>query len=233
MTKLPLFSTINGVIFPNSNNCFTIGRAFSMASVREAYKNFEGKIVISTQKSITLSKPTIETVYKTACLCKITNLIELPDNTIRFSATGEDRFKIEVIQDQGDLRYATGEIMKIPSRSNETSPQKKEHLAKKLQGLNLDLEDEEYMQLNNLKSTADDYEFAMMLGRFVGMAQIKMRELTVEEMNKGLFVLDVLTDQEKKAVDQGMAYMQEILESNDLKASIQKMEKFLENTKPT
>ena len=122
--------------------------------------------------------------------------------------------------------------MKTPTRSNDTIPQKKEHLIRKIKALNLDLEDEDFTQLTNLKNTSDDYDFAMMLGRFIGTVQIKMRELTVEEMNKGLFILDVLTDQETQAVDQGMAYMQEILVSNDPKASIQMMEQFLENTKP-
>ncbi len=232
MVKLPLFSTINGVIFPSSNNCFTIGRPFSMASVREAFKNFEGKIVISTQKSITLSKPTLITIYKTACVCKITNLIELPDNTIRFLATAEERFKVEDIQDQGEIRYAIGETMKIPNRSRDITLQKKEHLIQKVKNLNLGLKDEDFSQLTNLKNTGDDFDFTMMLGRFVSMAQIKMRELTVDEMNKGLFILDILTEQEKEAIDQGIAYMQQILESDDLKGSIQKMEYFLENTQP-
>jgi ATP-dependent Lon protease len=228
MTKLPLFSTINGVIFPNSTNYFTIRRPFSLASVKAAFASPNRQLIIATQKSLELEKPTTDTIYETACLCKVNNLIELPDGSVKFSAFGESRFKVIELIDTGDTRFAIGEIFPQLKKSHEISLATKEKIVAKLNSINLDLEENEYSILANLKNAEDDFNFIMGLGHFTAKKQIKMRDLTIEEMNKGLFILDVLTDFEKKSVDQGMANMQQILQSNDLKKSLQVMEEYLE-----
>lgn len=227
MTKLPLFSTVNGVMFPNTSQYFTIRRDFSVASVKEAVAKFNNQLLIATQKSISRKKPAFDDIYTTGCLCTVTNMIELPDGDIKFSAFAERRFKISNLVDEGVVRYGLGKEFEEPTRSNEIPSEVKESLLQKLKSLDLDLEDEEYEMLKNLKSSEDDYTLAMHLGYFAAKTQIKMREPTIEEINKGLYILDLLTEAEKKSVDQGMANMLEILESSNFPASIKKMEKYL------
>lgn len=80
-----------------------------------------------------------------------------------------------------------------------------------------------------MKPDDEDYPFTMLLGFFTAKLQIKTRELTIDEINKGISIFDALTKEEKTSIDDGMASMHEVLASNDFKASIEKMGKYLED----
>lgn len=227
MLKRPLFSTINSIIFPGSPSMFMIKRDFSIGSVKEAMKNHNGELIITSQKEMSVKKAGLNDMYTIGCLCKIDNEIELPDGTIKFAVTALDRIRIKDVIDEKDVRFATGELIERPSKKKTIPLPRKEKLVSKLKSLKPDMEDDDISSLIHFNPDVEDYEFVMTFSHFLKHDQIKHRELTLDEINTGTMLLDVLTEEEKQKVNLGMAKMQELLESNDFETSVQKMEKML------
>ncbi|MGE0632663.1 MAG: LON peptidase substrate-binding domain-containing protein [Pseudobdellovibrionaceae bacterium] len=223
----PLFSTVNSVVFPKSSTVFIIRRDFSINSVKEAMKNHHNQLVITSQKSMTTEIPDFDGIFHTGCLCEITNHIELPDGTVKFEADAISRVKINKLIDQNGTRFADVRPYTDPTSQNLISLTHKEELLNQLRSADLDLDDEEYVRLMNLEPSLPDYDFVMVFCRFLRMSVIKHRELTFAEINKGLKIWDVLTPTELKKVDEGMAEMQKILESEDYTSSVKKFEELL------
>ncbi|MGZ5279509.1 MAG: LON peptidase substrate-binding domain-containing protein [Pseudobdellovibrionaceae bacterium] len=227
MISRPLFSTINTIVFPTSSSMFIINRDFSIASVKESLAKFDAELIVASQKTMSIGKPGKGGLYPVGCLCKIVNHIELPDGTMKFSAQAQSRIKIHEISEKGLVIFGSGELLASPSPTNLISKSRKDSLVAKLKSLRLDIEDEDISFLMGLKSEMSDEAFIMGAAHVLNHHLIHHRQLTFEEKNRGAMILDVLTEAEKQKVNQGMAEMYSIVESNEWERSMQQMERAL------
>jgi len=225
--KIPLFPTVNSVVFPNSSSVYMIKREFSINAVKESQAKYGSQIVITSQKDMATERPGPDQVYRTACLCEVTNVIELPDRSMKFAATAKVRFRIDDIIDADSVFYAIGETLIDTFESTPKLLARKEVIVERLKRLNLQLEEEDKSLLTHLFDAAKERDFVWSICQLLRHEQIQHRSLSLDEINRGVSILDALTVDEKKKVNSGMARMQEILESSDLVKSLQLIENIL------
>jgi len=90
---LPLLPLREIVIFPNTAIPLFIGRARSILAIERAYST-DKMIFLSAQKDAKLDNPTEEDIYKIGTICKILQLLKLPDGTLKILVEGLNRGRI-------------------------------------------------------------------------------------------------------------------------------------------
>lgn len=90
---LPLLPLREIVVFPNTAVPLFIGRAKSIIAIEKAYNN-DKIIFLSAQKDAKLDNPTEEDIYKVGTICKILQLLKLPDGTLKILVEGLNRGRI-------------------------------------------------------------------------------------------------------------------------------------------
>ncbi len=90
---LPLLPLREIVVFPNTAVPLFIGRSKSIFSVEKAYSG-DKFIFLSAQKDAKIDNPSEEDVYKVGTICKIIQLLRLPDGTLKVLVEGVSRAKM-------------------------------------------------------------------------------------------------------------------------------------------
>lgn len=67
----------------------------------------------------------------------------------------------------------------------------------------------------------------MMLGHLLSLKGGIDKELTLEQIREGIFIIDTLTEEEKKTININLARIHEVLAGNDLNQSLKKIEVLL------
>lgn len=91
--ELPLLPLRELVIFPNTAVPLFIGRAKSIQAIESAYKSNKF-IFLSAQKDPKQDQPGPEDIYKVGTLCKIVQLLRLPDGSLKILVEGLHRGRI-------------------------------------------------------------------------------------------------------------------------------------------
>jgi len=91
----PLVTLREGVVFPHSEVILSFGRKGSIKSVTQAEKN-DRLIVIVSQKSPSITKPTLKDIYTVSTLCRIQRTIPV-NNELHAIVKGISRVKIHDI----------------------------------------------------------------------------------------------------------------------------------------
>lgn len=91
--ELPLLPLRELVIFPNTAVPLFIGRAKSIQAIEAAYKSNKF-IFLSAQKDPKQDQPGPEDIYKVGTLCKIVQLLRLPDGSLKILVEGLHRGRI-------------------------------------------------------------------------------------------------------------------------------------------
>ncbi len=104
---LPLLPLREIVIFPNTAVPLFIGRTKSILAIEKAYSG-DRIIFLSAQKDAKLDNPTEEDIYKVGTICKILQLLKLPDGTLKILVEGLSRGRI--IRFVPNLEYFLVEI---------------------------------------------------------------------------------------------------------------------------
>ena len=135
---LPVLPLRDVVVFPYMVMPLFVGRAKSISALDEAMN--EGKqLLLVSQKQADLEEPTVDDVFDVGTIANIIQLLKLPDGTVKVLVEGQQRAKINQLNDGED--HFSAEITPIET----TFGDEKELDVVKAAVLN---EFENYLQLN-------------------------------------------------------------------------------------
>lgn len=135
---LPVLPLRDVVVFPYMVMPLFVGRAKSISALDEAMN--EGKqLLLVSQKQADLEEPTVDDVFDVGTIANIIQLLKLPDGTVKVLVEGQQRAKINQLNDGED--HFSAEVTPIES----TFGDEKELDVVKAAVLN---EFESYLQLN-------------------------------------------------------------------------------------
>jgi len=100
LKALPLMPLRELVVFPQTAVPLFIGRTKSIIAVEKAYQR-DKLIFLAAQKDPKIDAPTPEDIYRIGTICRILQLVRLPDNTLKVLVEGLARGRI--------VRYFTTE----------------------------------------------------------------------------------------------------------------------------
>lgn len=113
---LPLIPLRGISIFPNMIIHFDVGREKSKAAIEAAMDN-QIEIFLSTQKDYEIEEPDFEDIFEIGTICRIKQIIKLPNNVIRVLVEGIDRGRLISINNKDE--YIESEVERIEEPSNE------------------------------------------------------------------------------------------------------------------
>lgn len=116
LMTLPLIPLRGISIFPNMIIHFDVGREKSKAAIEAAMEN-QTNIFLATQKDYEIEEPEINDIYDIGTICKVKQIIKLPNNIIRVLVEGLDRGRITSLDNSED--YFKVSVEKIEEPSNE------------------------------------------------------------------------------------------------------------------
>lgn len=135
---LPVLPLRDVVVFPYMVMPLFVGRAKSISALDEAMN--EGKqLLLVSQKQADLEEPTVDDVFDVGTIANIIQLLKLPDGTVKVLVEGQQRAKINQLNDCED--HFSAEVTPIET----TFGDEKELDVVKVAVLN---EFESYLQLN-------------------------------------------------------------------------------------
>ena len=135
---LPVLPLRDVVVFPYMVMPLFVGRAKSISALDEAMN--EGKqLLLVSQKQADLEEPTVNDVFDVGTIANIIQLLKLPDGTVKVLVEGQQRAKINQLNDGED--HFSAEVTSIET----TFGDEKELDVLKVAVLN---EFESYLQLN-------------------------------------------------------------------------------------
>jgi ATP-dependent Lon protease len=116
LMTLPLIPLRGISIFPNMIIHFDVGREKSKAAIEAAMEN-QTNIFLATQKDYEIEEPEINDIYDIGTICKVKQIIKLPNNIIRVLVEGLDRGRITSLDNSEN--YFKVSVEKIEEPSNE------------------------------------------------------------------------------------------------------------------
>lgn len=228
MSLIPMISMRDLVFFPGTTRPIIVGRPFTIASLKESLKSFQGQVVVTAQRAIEMNeRPALSEMFQVGCLCTIVKHIEFPDGSMKLVLQAETKFKIEKINDVQDIRYCEGKAVVDVKEDFKVSTSLRSSLLEKIVANKKDWDKDIEHYIEKLTSTKEGYSFTMGLGDLLGLRPTVKKERTMDEIRQGVFVVDKLTDTEKKTINVNLARIQEILESTDVGSALKKIEALL------
>lgn len=98
---LPLIPLRGMTIFPNMVMHFDVGRDKSIAAVEAAMDN-RTEIFLSTQKDIEIEEPNIDDIYEIGTICKVKQVLKLPNELTRVLVEGIQVGKIDSVEENNN-----------------------------------------------------------------------------------------------------------------------------------
>jgi len=89
----PLLITRGALVFPGAMANIDVGRLFSVSAMTKAQDLFESKIIVSSQKDISINEPTADQILTVGSLCSIDSIKEIK-GIFRIRVTALKRVKI-------------------------------------------------------------------------------------------------------------------------------------------
>jgi ATP-dependent Lon protease len=114
LITLPLIPLRGISIFPNMIIHFDVGREKSKAAIEAAIEN-QTDIFLATQKDYELEEPSIGDIYNIGTICKIKQIIKLPNDIIRVLVEGTDRGEIKGLDTEKQYLQVCVERIEEPS----------------------------------------------------------------------------------------------------------------------
>jgi len=94
-SNLPLMTLRDVVMFPRAIIPLYVGRDVSIKAVEEALVDYDKQIFLVTQKNPEIEKPETADLYEVGVVCKILQLLRLPDGTVKVLFEGLQRSKFK------------------------------------------------------------------------------------------------------------------------------------------
>jgi len=89
--RIPLMTLREVVMFPNSIAPLYVGRQASIRAVEQALTEYDKQILLATQRDPEVENPDTEQVYGMGVVCKILQLLRMPDGTVKVLFEGQYR----------------------------------------------------------------------------------------------------------------------------------------------
>ncbi|MFP4392056.1 MAG: endopeptidase La [Desulfohalobiaceae bacterium] len=90
-TTLPLMTLRDVVMFPKAIIPLYVGRQSSIQAVEHSLVDYKKRIFLVTQKSPELETPSTQDLYQVGVVCKVLQLLRLPDGTVKVLFEGLQR----------------------------------------------------------------------------------------------------------------------------------------------
>lgn len=116
LMALPLIPLRGISIFPNMIIHFDVGREKSKAAIEAAMEK-QTDIFLATQKDYGIEDPEIGDIYNIGTICKVKQIIKLPNDVIRVLVEGLDRGEIKELDSSEE--YLKVSVERIEEPSNE------------------------------------------------------------------------------------------------------------------
>ena len=115
---LPLLITRSLVVYPGNQQLIEAGRDFSISAVNASKNDCDSLILVTSQKSFNVEKPTQDDLYEVGVLCHIVSISER-DNRLRVRIEVMDRVKLSDVKFEENAGYysAIGGMHPLPSLS--------------------------------------------------------------------------------------------------------------------
>ena len=111
------------MLFPSITTSVFVGREKSIAALSKAMAS-DKRLFLTTQKNPEILKPTIKDIYQVGIEAKITQLLKLPDGTVKALVEGSERGKIvKLVEEDGCLivEYIDVDEQTMPERASEAA----------------------------------------------------------------------------------------------------------------
>ena len=108
--SLPVICTRGVVVFPQQDVVIEVARQKSLNAMDEANRSFDDLVFITCQKNIMNEDPRTNDVYDVGSICRI-KTIRQKNGYKRVTFTGVERARIEQINDDGTMFFATVETL--------------------------------------------------------------------------------------------------------------------------
>lgn len=108
MGTYPVLCLRGVVAFPKLGVSLDVGRKKSVKAVTEAMEKGE-PIFLVTQKDITVDEPTANDLYEIGCLCKVRQVLKMPDGGAKILVQGIERARRLTFADKGSYYFSTVE----------------------------------------------------------------------------------------------------------------------------
>ena len=103
---LPLLPLRDVVVFPHMVIPLFVGRPKSIKALETAMEQGKG-ILLVAQKSAAKDEPEAADLYKIGCVANILQMLKLPDGTVKVLVEGTQRARVDRVEDQRSLFFAT------------------------------------------------------------------------------------------------------------------------------
>jgi len=100
---LPLLPLRDVVVFPHMVIPLFVGRPKSIKALESAMEA-ERRIMLVAQKAAAKDEPSVEDMFEVGCVATILQLLKLPDGTVKVLVEGQQRAKVNNIED-GELHF--------------------------------------------------------------------------------------------------------------------------------
>jgi ATP-dependent Lon protease len=114
LMALPLIPLRGISIFPNMIIHFDVGREKSKAAIEAAMEK-QTDIFLATQKDYEIEDPEIGDIYNIGTICKVKQIIKLPNDVIRVLVEGLDRGEIKELDSSEEYLQVSVERIEEPS----------------------------------------------------------------------------------------------------------------------
>ena len=102
--ELPLLPLRDVVVFPHMVIPLFVGRPKSIKALESAMEA-ERRIMLVAQKTAAKDEPVVEDMFEVGCVATILQLLKLPDGTVKVLVEGQQRAKVNQIED-GELHFS-------------------------------------------------------------------------------------------------------------------------------
>ena len=101
---LPLLPLRDVVVFPHMVIPLFVGRPKSIKALESSMES-ERRIMLVAQKTAAKDEPVVEDMFEVGCVATILQLLKLPDGTVKVLVEGQQRAKVNKIED-GELHFS-------------------------------------------------------------------------------------------------------------------------------
>ena len=110
IVRAPLVCTRGVIVFPNQEVIIDVGRERSMRAVEDARQQFDRRVVLVSQKDLTIEDPEVSDLYSVGSLCEIRHIRRL-DGYLRVKFRGLSRVQLQSAADEGGCQIASALIL--------------------------------------------------------------------------------------------------------------------------
>lgn len=179
---LPLIPLRGISVFPKMVVHFDVGRDKSKASVEAAIEN-KTDIFLSTQKDIEIEDPVLEDIYEIGTVCKIKQIVKLPNEVIRVLVEGLTRAELKSLKENNEYLEVEVEVIEEPLNDTYKNIEAYMKSLKKSFSKYLKISENPNKTIMSIfKDVESDGEIADIIATYVILDDVKKQEI-LQELN--------------------------------------------------